>query len=53
MGGSKSSTNREAYSDKNPALKRIISNNLTLHLNDLEKESSKFKVSTKKEIIRS
>ena len=54
MGHSKSSSKREIYSNTNlPQETRKISNNLTLHLKQLEKEEqTKPKVSRRKEIIR-
>ena len=53
MGHSKSSPKREVYSDTTlPKETRKISNNLTLHLKELEKEQTKPKVSRRKEIIK-
>ena len=54
MGCSKSSSKREAYSNTIlPQETRNISNNLTSHLNQLEKEEQKNpKVSRRKEIIK-
>ena len=54
MGCSKSSSKREVYSNTIlPQETRSISNNLTLHLKQLEKEEQKNpKVSRKKEIIK-
>ena len=54
MGGSKSSSKTEVYSNTNlPQETRKISNNLTLHLKELEKEElTKPKVSKRKEIIK-
>ena len=44
---------REGYSDTIlPQEMRKISNNLTLHLKELEKEQTKSKVDTRKEIIK-
>ena len=54
MGCSKSSSKREVYSYTSlPQGTRNISNNLTLHLKQLEKEEQKNpKVSRRKEIIK-
>ena len=54
MGHSKSSSKREVYSDTSSPLEiRKFSNNLTLHLTELEKEEqTKSKVSRRKEIIK-
>ena len=54
MGCSKSSSKREVYSYKSlPQETRKISNNLTLHLKELEKEEqTKHNVSIRKEIIK-
>ena len=54
MGHSKSSSKREVYSYTSlPQETRKISNNLTLHLKELEKEEQrKPKVSRRKEIIK-
>ena len=54
MGCSKSSSKREVYSNTIlPQETRKISNNLTLHLKELEKEEQpKPKVSRRKEIIK-
>ena len=54
MGCSKSNVKREVYSDTNlPQETRNISNNLTLHLKQLEKEEQKTpKVSRRIEIIK-
>ena len=54
MGCSKSSSKREVYSYTSlPEETRKISNNLTLHLKELEKEEqTKPKVSRRKEIIK-
>ena len=54
MGCSKSGSKREVYSNTIlPQETRKISNNLTLHLKDLEKEEqTKPKVSRRKEIIK-
>ena len=54
MGCSKSSFKREAYSNTSlPQETRKISNNLILHLQELEKEEqTKPKVSRRKEIIK-
>ena len=54
MGCSKSSSKREVYSDTGlPQETRKTSNNLTLHLKELEKEEqTKPKVSRRKEIIK-
>ena len=54
MGCSKSSSKREVYSNTtSPQETRKISNNLTLHLKQLEKEEKrKPKVSRRKEIIK-
>ena len=54
MGCSKSSSNREVYGNTIlPQETRNISNNLTLHLKQLEKEEKKIpKVSRRKEIIK-
>ena len=54
MGCSKSSYHREVYSNTSlPQETRKISNNLTLHLKELEKEEqTKPKVSRRKEIIK-
>ena len=54
MGCSKSSSKREVYSNTSlPQETRKISNNLTLHLKELEKEEQKKpKVSRRKEIIK-
>ena len=54
MGCSKSSSKREVYSNTIlPQETRIISNNLNLHLKQLEKEEQKhLKVSRRKEIIK-
>ena len=54
MGCSKSSSKREFYSNTSlPQETRKISNNLTLHLKQLEKEvQTKPKVSGRKEIIK-
>ena len=54
MGCSKSSSKREVYSNMSlPQETRKISNNVTLHKKQLEKEEqSKPKVSTRKEIIK-
>ena len=54
MGCSKSSCKREVYINTSlPQETRKISNNLTLHLNKLEKEEqTKPKVSRRKEIIK-
>ena len=54
MGCSKSSSKREVYSNTIlPQERRNISNNLTLHLKQLEKEEQKNpKVSRRKEIIK-
>ena len=55
MGRSKSSSKREVYSNTSlPQETRNISNNLTLHLKELQKEEqTKPKVSRRKEIIKS
>ena len=51
MGHNKSSSKREVYSNTIlPQETRKISNNLTLHLMQLEKEQTKPKVSRRKEI---
>ena len=54
MGCNKSSSKREVYSNTNlPQETRKISNKLTLHLKEVEKEeSTKHKVSRRKEIIK-
>ena len=54
MGISKSSSKREAYIDTGlPQETRRVSNNLTLHLKQLEKEEQKHpKASRRKEIIK-
>ena len=53
MGCSKSSSKREVYSDTSLPQGTRISNNLTLHLKELEKEEqTKPKVSRRKEIIK-
>ena len=54
MGRSKSSSKREVYSNTVlPQETRNISNNLTLHLNQLEKEEQKTpKVRRRKEVIK-
>ena len=54
VGGSKSSSKREVYSDKcMPQEKGKISNNLTLHLQELEKEGqAKPKVHRRKKITK-
>ena len=54
MGCSKSSSKREVYSNTiSPQETRKISNNLTLHLKQLEKEEQrKPKISRRKEIIK-
>ena len=54
MGRSKSSSKREVYRNTiSPQETRKISNNLTLHLKQLEKEEQrKSKVSRRKEIIK-
>ena len=53
MGCNKSSSNREVYSNKILTLEtRKTSNNLILHLKQLEKEQTKPKVSRRKEIIK-
>ena len=54
MGHSKSSSKREVYSDTSSPLEiRKFSNNLTLHLTELEKEEqTKPKVSRRKEIMK-
>ena len=53
MGCSKSSSKREVYSNTSlPQETRKISNNLTLHLKQLDKEQTKPKVSRRKEIIK-
>ena len=53
MGCSKSSSKREVYSNTiSPQETRKISNNLTLHLKQLEKEQRKPKISRRKEIIK-
>ena len=54
MGHSKSSSKREVYSDTSSPLEiRKSSNNLTLHLTELEKEEqTKPKVSRRKEIMK-
>ena len=54
MGHSKSSSKREVYSNSiSPQETRKISNNLTLHLKQLENEEQrKPKVSGRKEIIK-
>ena len=54
MGCSKSSSKREVYCYTNlPQETRKVSNNLTLHLKELEKEEeTKPKVSRRKEIIK-
>ena len=53
MGCSKSSSKREVYSKTSlpQETRKISNNNLTLHLKELEKEQTKPKVSTRKEII--
>ena len=52
MGCNESSSKREVYSNTIlPQETRKISNNLTLHLKQLEKEQTKPKVSRRKEII--
>ena len=53
MGCSKSSSKREVYSNTIlPQETRNISNNLILHLNQLEKEQKYPKVSRRKEVIK-
>ena len=54
MGHNKNRSKREAYSDKDlPQETRKISNNLTYHLKELEKEEqTKPKVSRRKEIVK-
>ena len=54
MGCSKSSSKREAHSDKYlPQETRNVSNNLTLHLKELEKEEQKKpKISRRQEITK-
>ena len=53
MGCSKSSSKREVYSISiSPQETRKISNNLTLHLKEVEKEQTKPKVSRRKEIMK-
>ena len=52
MGQSKSNSNREVYSNTSlPQETRKISNNLTLHLKELEKEKN-HKINKRKEIIK-
>ena len=53
MGCNKSNSKREVcYSRSLPQEIRKISNNLPLHLQELEKEQTKHKVSRRKEIIK-
>ena len=53
MGCSKNSSKREVYSYTSlPQETRKISNNLTLHLKEQEKEQTKPKGSRRKEIIK-
>ena len=53
MGCRKNSSKREVYSNTSlPQETRKISNNLNLHLKELEKEQTKPKVSRRKEIIK-
>ena len=53
MGCSKSGSKREVYSKTMlPQETRKISNNLTLHLKEVEKEQAKSKISRRKEIIK-
>ena len=53
MERSNSTSKKEVYSDTSlPQETRKISNNLTLHLKELEKEQTKPKVTRRKEIIK-
>ena len=53
MGCSKSSSKKQVYSNTSlPQETRKISNNLTLHLKEVEKEQTKPKVSRRKEIMK-